>query len=68
MDSLSFDKIIQAIQKEKINLTMILDMHKMLPRRETQMNIPPYWMISMPIMCPTLKIDVLKMASILDWI
>ncbi len=61
MDCMSFDKTIQVVQEQKINLTTILDKHKMLLKRKTCMNIPLCRMISMPIVHPTPKIDVLKM-------
>jgi hypothetical protein len=61
MDNISFDKTIQVVQEQKINLTTILDRHKMLLKRKACMNIPLFQMISMPIVHPTLKIDVLKM-------
>jgi hypothetical protein len=40
---------------------MILDMHKMLLKRKRQMNIPFCLLISMHIVCPTFKINVVKM-------
>jgi hypothetical protein len=45
----------------KINVIEILEKHKMLPKRKAQIKMPLYKMILMPIVCPTLKIDVLKM-------
>lgn len=45
----------------KINVIEILEKHKMLPKRKARIKMPLYKMISMPIVCPTLKIDVLKM-------
>jgi hypothetical protein len=42
----------------------ILDKHKMIHKQETWMNIPLYKVISMPIICPMLKIDVLKMECV----
>lgn len=39
----------------------ILDKHK-TPKQKTQMNI--YKMISMPDVCPTLKIDILMMEQV----
>jgi hypothetical protein len=56
-----FDKTVQVVQKQKISSTSILDKHRMLLKRKARMNIPLCQMISMPIMCPALKIDVLKM-------
>jgi len=44
----------------------ILDKHK-TPKQKTQMNIPLYKMISMPVVCPTLKIDILMMEQVF-WI
>jgi hypothetical protein len=61
VDSLSFDKTIQVVQEQKINLIVILDGHKMLPKRKAWMNIPLCWMISILVMCLARKIDVLKM-------
>jgi hypothetical protein len=68
MDNLSFEKTIQVVQEQKINLIVILEKHKMLPKRKAKMNIPLCRMISMLLVCPTmlvmhpiLKIDVLKM-------
>ncbi len=45
----------------KINVIEILEKHKMLPKRKARIKMPLYKMISMPIVRPTLKIDVLKM-------
>jgi hypothetical protein len=45
----------------KINTTTILEKYKMLPKHNARMNIPLYRMISMHVIHPTLKIDVLKM-------
>jgi hypothetical protein len=68
MDNLSFEKTIQVVQEQKINLIVILDMRKMLLKRKVEMNIPLCRMISMHVVHPTmfvvqpiLKIDVLKM-------
>jgi hypothetical protein len=62
MDSMSFDKTIQTIKKQKFNLNEIFDRHKML-KRKARMNIPLCRMISMLVMRPTLKIDILKMEA-----
>jgi hypothetical protein len=45
----------------KINVIEILEKHKMLPKCKARIKMPFYKMISMPIVHPTLKIDVLKM-------
>jgi hypothetical protein len=45
----------------KINIIEIMEKHKMLPKHKAQINMPFYRMVSMPIVHPTLKIDVLKM-------
>jgi hypothetical protein len=42
----------------KMNTTMILEKY---PKHKAKMNIPLCKIISMLIICPTLKIDVLKM-------
>jgi hypothetical protein len=39
----------------------VLDRHKILPKEKAQMSIPLCRMISMHVVKPTLKIDVLKM-------
>jgi hypothetical protein len=58
---MSFDKTIQTIKKQKFNVNEIFDRHKMLLKRKARMNIPLCRMISMFIVYPTLKINVLKM-------
>jgi hypothetical protein len=45
----------------KINTTRILEKYKMLPKCKAKMNIPFCMMISMPIICLALKINVFKM-------
>jgi hypothetical protein len=45
----------------KINTTMILEKYKMLPKHKAMMNILLCKMKLMHVVCPTLKIDVLKM-------
>jgi hypothetical protein len=39
----------------------VLDRHKIFPKEKARMNIPLCIMISMLVVKPTLKIDVLKM-------
>jgi hypothetical protein len=58
---MSFDKTLKVLQSQtKFNSAKVLDKHKMVPKRKVQMAIPLFKMISMPIVCPTLKIDVFK--------
>jgi hypothetical protein len=45
----------------KINTTTILEKYKMFPKHKAKMNMPFYKMILMFVICPALKIDVLKM-------
>lgn len=45
----------------KINIIEIVEKHKLLPKHKARNNMPFYMMILMPIIHPTLKIDVLKM-------
>jgi hypothetical protein len=52
---------IEGIQKRnKFNTNEVLEWFKMNPRRKVRMCIPLCYMIPMLIMCPTLKIDILK--------
>jgi hypothetical protein len=56
------DKEILEVQMEhKVKIVEVLERHKIYPKAKVWMNIPFYHMISMPIVTPTLKIDVLKM-------
>jgi hypothetical protein len=45
----------------KVKIVEVLERHKIHPKAKAQMNIPLYRMISMPIVRPTLKIDVIEM-------
>ncbi len=45
----------------KFKTMEVLDKHKITPKEKASMNIPLYMTISMPMVRPTLKIDVLKM-------
>ncbi len=45
----------------KINITKILEKHKMFPKWKARNNIPLSMMISMSVIQPNLKIDVMKM-------
>jgi hypothetical protein len=58
---MSLNKTIQAVQKDKFNSMKILENYKMFPKHKARMNILFYKMISMLVMHPTLKIDMLKM-------
>jgi hypothetical protein len=62
VDSLSFNKTIQAIKNHtKFNSSKILEKHKVMPKNKTWMVISLCQMISMSIVRPILKIDILKM-------
>ncbi len=58
---MSFDRTIELVHTNKMNTAAILEKYKMFPKCKAMMNIPLYRMISMPIIHPALKIDVLKM-------
>jgi hypothetical protein len=47
----------------KINIIEILEKHKMVPKHKAWINMPLYMMISMPVLHPTLKIDVLNLVQ-----
>ncbi len=56
------DKEILKIQMEhKLKIVEVLERHKIHPKAKARMNIPLCRMISIPIVRPTLKINVLKM-------
>jgi hypothetical protein len=61
VETMSFDKTIQAIDKDKFNSIEIVKKLKMFPKCKTWMNIIFYKMISMLVMCFALKIYFLKM-------
>jgi hypothetical protein len=41
-----------------------LDKYKIFPKNKAKMNIPLWWLLFMPIVRPTLKINVLKMEQV----
>ncbi len=41
-----------------------MDKYKIFPKNKAMMSIPLCWLLSMPIVRPTLKIDVLKMEQV----
>jgi hypothetical protein len=45
----------------KINTREILEKYKITPKCKARMHVPLYRMVPMPIVKPTLKIDILKM-------
>jgi hypothetical protein len=47
--------------EHKVKLVEVLERHKIHPKAKAQMNIPLCRMISMLVVRPTLKINVLKM-------
>ncbi len=60
--SMTRDKEILEVQMEhKVKKIEMLERHKIYPKAKVQMNIPLCCMISMLVVRPTLKIDVLKM-------
>jgi hypothetical protein len=53
-------EIIEVQMEHKVKIVEVLERHKIHPKAKAQMNIPLYHMISIPIVRPALKIDVLK--------
>jgi hypothetical protein len=47
--------------EDKVKTVEVLERHKIHPKDKAWVNIPLCRMISMPVVRPTLKIDVLKM-------
>jgi hypothetical protein len=47
--------------EHKVKIVEVLERHKIHPKAKAHINIPLCYMISMPIVRPTLKINVLKM-------
>jgi len=47
--------------EHKVKIVEVLERHKIHPKGKARMNIPLYRMISMPVVRPSLKIDVFKM-------
>jgi len=60
IETMSCDKTIQAIEKDKFNSMEIVEKLKMFPKHKTWMNII-FYMISMLVMHLALKIYFLKM-------
>jgi len=50
--------------EHKVKTIKVTERHKIHPKAKAHMNIPLYLMISMPIVRPTLKIDVFKMEQV----
>ncbi len=61
IETMSCDKTIQAIEKDKFNSMEIVEKLKIFPKHKTWMNIIFYMMISMLVMHLALKIYFLKM-------
>lgn len=61
IETMSFDRTIQAKQKDKFNSMEISKKFKMFPKCKVRMNILLCIMISMLVVHPTFKIDMLKM-------
>jgi hypothetical protein len=58
----TFDDTIHKVQvHHKFKIMEVLDKHKIFPKQKARMNIPLSIMVSMPMVRPTLKIDVVKM-------
>jgi hypothetical protein len=59
------DKEILEVQfKHRVKIVEVLERHKIHPKTKARMNITLCRMISMPIVRPTLKINVLKMEQV----
>jgi hypothetical protein len=59
------DKEILKVQMEhKVKTIKVLERHKIHPKAKAQMNIRLGHMISMPVVKPIFKIDVLKMEHV----
>jgi hypothetical protein len=60
-DHLSFDRTIRMVQTQtKNNNGEILEKYKISPKQKVRMAIPWCKMVPVPIVRPTLKIDILK--------
>jgi hypothetical protein len=53
--------IFQVKMEHKVQTIEVLERHKIHPKTKAAMNIPLYRIISMPVVKPTLKINVVKM-------
>ncbi len=59
------DREILEVQIEhKVKIVEVLENHKIHPKAKAWMNIPLCYIISMLVLKPTLKIDVLKMEQV----
>jgi hypothetical protein len=58
-------EIIEVQMEHKVKIVEVLETHKIHPKAKARMNIPLCHMISMPVVKPTLKIDMLKIKQIL---
>jgi hypothetical protein len=57
-------EILEVQIEHKVKTIEVLERHKIYPKAKVWMNIPFYHMVSMPVVRPTVKIDVLKMEHV----
>jgi hypothetical protein len=51
------------LKKESVNTTSRLEKLRFQPHPKSKINIPLYKMVSLPILCPFLKNDVMNLAA-----